>query len=644
MEHECPQTVPLEDYERLTRKFNELYGRYRLLQDKHAKCRSYIQEANRKYDTAKKAIRQWREYIDKKHLAQSKPGHDNDIDLPDVPHLPSDHAESSGRKAHGLKSVNVTTGNSAGHDDNNNQSEALGPPSRACSLSSTTDKPASQRHSSQDTRRITSSQTTEDASEDEAERVGIKLEAGSDDTPKVISARSLKRKRSDSAQKMPPPRRIKREPRSSTDPVELNSEDFSSPVAKRKPMRMETSDLDAGAERTIVPQRRRCLFSDRERAVSEEVARPVLKLSRRISSFSDGDIRDSSCEETIVKDEPEVDHVGTRGHPAASRRIRIWGMQSADHKLQAEPLRPLSVNVPTPSRTNTKPRANGKPVPNEQVEKVAFLSEDGDQDNSQAFNVRVSALAPKPISNHRLDNMLDVPSPDRQPLPRRTSPETTSTIVRKRPPERAEQSRATETTSRHQDTVTFKVPRGLEMPPAPVRPEDEPLRLRPLGMLRLDDFKINPKYMGVDYAFADTLRGRDQRRCMQGCTKPECCGNAFVKVLQIGGAQVSAKSDAEVLKEYLGENFATIMGAYDKSKREDLLMQARAHAFANQHGKHRQAFERRSTPPGFWRTDMPNTQEEIDDRLKAKQMVRLKVEERWREAMREGGRWIFRDE
>ena len=60
--------------------------------------------------------------------------------------------------------------------------------------------------------------------------------------------------------------------------------------------------------------------------------------------------------------------------------------------------------------------------------------------------------------------------------------------------------------------------------------------------------------------------------------------------------------------------------------------------------KHRQAFERRSTPPGFWRTDMPTTQEEEDDRAKAREMVKAKVEERWREAMREGGRWLFKDE
>ncbi|KAF2765308.1 DNA repair protein Sae2, partial [Teratosphaeria nubilosa] len=58
----------------------------------------------------------------------------------------------------------------------------------------------------------------------------------------------------------------------------------------------------------------------------------------------------------------------------------------------------------------------------------------------------------------------------------------------------------------------------------------------------------------------------------------------------------------------------------------------------NKHGKHRHAFQRHSTPPGFWRVDMPTTQETAEDRAKASQMVRNKVEERWREAHRPGGR------
>ena len=53
--------------------------------------------------------------------------------------------------------------------------------------------------------------------------------------------------------------------------------------------------------------------------------------------------------------------------------------------------------------------------------------------------------------------------------------------------------------------------------------------------------------------------------------------------------------------------------------------------------------ERPRSPPGFWRTDFPATQEEEEDRKQADKIVRGMVEERWKEAMK-GGRWMFRDE
>ena len=161
----------------------------------------------------------------------------------------------------------------------------------------------------------------------------------------------------------------------------------------------------------------------------------------------------------------------------------------------------------------------------------------------------------------------------------------------------------------------------------------------------MEDFKINPKFMDADFAYVDTLRGRDQRRCLQSCTKPECCGNAFLQAAEMAGQVGSNKSDAEVLEAHLGPNWQQMMGAYPRERRNDILKQARVASFANQFGKHRQGFERHSTPPGFWRVDMPTTQEEAEDRAKANEMIRQKVEERWREAMRDnGGRWLFRDE
>ncbi|EME48137.1 hypothetical protein DOTSEDRAFT_102454, partial [Dothistroma septosporum NZE10] len=58
--------------------------------------------------------------------------------------------------------------------------------------------------------------------------------------------------------------------------------------------------------------------------------------------------------------------------------------------------------------------------------------------------------------------------------------------------------------------------------------------------------------------------------------------------------------------------------------------------------KHKTAFQRRSTPPGFWDTGFPSTQEDEVNRAQAKEAERREVEQRYREAMREAGRWKFR--
>jgi len=112
----------------------------------------------------------------------------------------------------------------------------------------------------------------------------------------------------------------------------------------------------------------------------------------------------------------------------------------------------------------------------------------------------------------------------------------------------------------------------------------------------------------------------------------------------MGGFPGANDNDAEVLEQHFGENWQAVMGAYPKDKRESLVMEARAAAFANKYGKHRRGVERQSTPPGFWRQDMPSTQQIKEDRAQAEAMDKQRIEERYREAMRDGGRWLFRDE
>ena len=187
------------------------------------------------------------------------------------------------------------------------------------------------------------------------------------------------------------------------------------------------------------------------------------------------------------------------------------------------------------------------------------------------------------------------------------------------------------------------------------QPETESLRARPVAALSLSDFKINPTFaQGSNFAFADVVRGREQRQCLPGCIREECCGGKFRRVLEIGGAMPTppqrrlwdmseAPEEQRELEDYLGHDRRRLVGL-GPQERVKLLSEARAHQLAQRYGRHRQAFERAKTPPGFWRTDMPTTQETAEDIARARNDEAQLVRERHADALRGGGRWIFKDE
>ena len=183
-------------------------------------------------------------------------------------------------------------------------------------------------------------------------------------------------------------------------------------------------------------------------------------------------------------------------------------------------------------------------------------------------------------------------------------------------------------------------------PPTSPTPDDEPLRARPLHRLTLEDFKINPtRNDGLTYAYSDVVRHRAARKCLPGCTRPECCGTKFRAL----AADLPASDDDNLLRDYLGPSLSTPsqLAYLTDTERSDLILQARTKMVADKYGKqHRHQWQpqRPKSPPGFWRTDFPATQEAEEDRREAEQVVREMVEGRWREAMTENGRWKFRDE
>lgn len=179
--------------------------------------------------------------------------------------------------------------------------------------------------------------------------------------------------------------------------------------------------------------------------------------------------------------------------------------------------------------------------------------------------------------------------------------------------------------------------------------DQEPLRERPVRRLGLEHFKINPHVNhGSDYAFTDVVRGRELRKCLPGCTKPECCGDKFRKFVEFAREHEEQtlsqeEQDTRLLEGYLGNN-KSILHKMSESEKEELLIQARTRDLANKASKHRHAYERRRSPPGFWRSDFPSTQELQSDRQEAAIRQRELVQQRYEEAMRPGGRWLFRDE
>ena len=200
--------------------------------------------------------------------------------------------------------------------------------------------------------------------------------------------------------------------------------------------------------------------------------------------------------------------------------------------------------------------------------------------------------------------------------------------------------------------TTKDVPTSAE--PSPVhhpetRPEHEPLRARPLHRLGLQDFKFNPVH--GDYAYHETVRRHDEKKSLSGCTDRNCqrckglrkyvIDSGYKTAQKLGESQDEA--DRRLVQDFLGDNHRKLK-KMSTTEQSDLLIEAKVKEFANRFGCHRQAFSRVQEPPGFWELDFPTTQEEADDRAMADVMEREKVQERYWEASRPGGQWIFADE
>lgn len=282
---------------------------------------------------------------------------------------------------------------------------------------------------------------------------------------------------------------------------------------------------------------------------------------------------------------------------------------------------------------------------------IPDLAEDGDRDEWDM--VPPNAKKSNKIPRRRLHDLLEGSLPSKSPL---RSPHTTMITIHDRvdgrstpPGTRAPNRTSTPEPALPQSERKTATRTNLDDLPPEVRPEDEPFRALPLDRLTLNHFKINSaRNQGADYAYDAVIRKKDDRKCLLGCTRPGCCGDHFRGLARLGGlpshsTEANQEEEQRILEEYMGDDQHLLAGLSSQD-RENLLVEARTRLMANQYGKHRHTHPRAQTPPGFWRTEMPDSQEEECDRKAAWQQEREKVEERYREAMRPGGLWQWADE
>ncbi|KAI2696625.1 hypothetical protein CBS147332_8977 [Penicillium roqueforti] len=388
----------------------------------------------------------------------------------------------------------------------------------------------------------------------------------------------------------------------------------------------------------------RCLVHTQRTVMSLE--RPaVVKKEFLPSSPSRGSIHNS--EQPVVSTQ-DLDEIGdTIRTPIKRKAYRDVNVAHHSKRIPIGPQVSQQPSIPQPGDSNIRKAtfsvqgSSTKRLQDLERRAIPALAEDGEDATSlptsskigSGVNIRPSeAKTNSGFAQRRLEDLLERSVPSRSPL------HLSSKVSGLDSPKPNDATRS--------DQLT---PKTLSQTAPNINPDDEPFRARPLRCLGLEHFKINPaRNQGLDYAYDAVIRKKHDRKCISGCTRPGCCGDRFRAMARLGGfpgksGAEQEKEDQAILQEFLGED-TQLLRNMSGEERENLLVEARARALANQYGRHRHTHQRAQSPPGFWRTEMPDTQEEEDDLEAAKRLEREKVEERYREAMRPGGLWTWADE
>jgi hypothetical protein len=331
--------------------------------------------------------------------------------------------------------------------------------------------------------------------------------------------------------------------------------------------------------------------------------------------------------------------------------------QTARPSHATSALTPLSVNLRQIRSGGDKPfrRALNK----QRDSGIASLAEDGEhyRNHENHTPIRSGTMIYPPTKN-RLDELLNSPAASEQAV---LTPTARSNRMGKATPTEGlhipvrrelpfdKSGRPVAKQQPAAGSTTMAMASNACRAASPPKKQQSTLRRKPISELRLEDFKINPSANeGHDFAFADVVRDKADRACLPGCTDMHCCGKEFraLALSQRPNPPLTAaqrQEEQKLLESYLGD-YAYRLATMDKEERSELWVEAKTQELANKYGKHRHRYSRMRSPPGFWNADFPSTQELEENRQEAAERQRKSIQERHREAMRPGGRWIFRDE
>ncbi|RYP91771.1 hypothetical protein DL770_002115 [Monosporascus sp. CRB-9-2] len=495
----------------------------------------------------------------------------------------------------------------------------------------------------------------------------------SSDTPVVVSERSVRKRRreDEEAERTPARTRVKTE--DGSDPVVFED--------RRRLAPQESIDFDAEVPHVQTPRKHRLRFQG-DAAI--DTAEPP-ELQDRSTRFRRQNNQRTPLTEPqgTIAQEPQPAEEDSR--PASTRgRRQATATTPSRTAGRSSALRPLDANVP-PSRPNAGSKArSAEPI---QIQHgIASIAEDqaptvsrstgrerrsgrvlNDLLNPQPADHRTSAppaagTQPEDVSTAATAQkgfQFTMPPPKRDlpfgkdgpqkvseslqqtKSPALPTPRRARTAIQPKSKPAADVTAATgEKTISPTPTRASKAGGAL----AAANTERVPLRERGLSELRLDDFKVNPAANdGYDYAFTDVVRNHADRASLAGCVREACCGQHFRALARTERATTGPLAFEALLEDYLGAD-AWRLTQMTPQEREAVWLDAKTRELANAHGRCRHRYQRMPSPPGFWRTDFPSTQEDQEHRAEGQKMEAEMIQERYREAMRSGGRWLFRDE